>query len=650
MIPPFRPIAALPRILLLLFLVVPVARAQEPQSNLGPYTRVFETDSLDMGQMGVSPDGRWIVFSRMETPNESSLWIIPANGGAPSRLTSPGYWDGQPSWAPSGDRVLFNSNRPAREESQTYGMMLRVDPATGRAAGQPRQLTLDEVVTPVRASPDGTLIAYAGRDGATYRLKTAPAMGGNARIIHESDRPVIQPTWSGDGKSIYYLHRPEGSDERVVMRIPATGGSPSELFRGSEATLSVRSVSPQGLIAATDAPGQRHQNLILLDPMGREVARAPLGGRMRPAGFAPDGRTLYLVESKTTAPIRVVPVAGGPVREITPGDEYDWPLGWLPDGSAVAVMTRLEGREALRIAPISGGRARILPLESPQGFPMLQAAAGQAVTYTVTAPGSSRRRLVALDFNTREQRILSEDMPHGMAVSVTGRGGEFRDGKRFVYLHREGDRIDVRASSVTGPDHTIRSFPADLFGKTRFGVYENRVAWWQVQGDSTFLMVAEGADGTPHAVHAVPVARSTFVGEIAWSWDGRRIAVHEPTAQSGATMPLLIVDVPRSGARGTARRIETGALYWYFPKWLPDDSGIVTVAGYGAGAESHILLIPLRSGEAPVIVTRDDPSLKWGFELSPDGTLIAYPGEVPGGSAIWKLNVTDVIPESETPN
>ena len=61
-------------------------------------------------------------------------------------------------------------------------------------------------------------------------------------------------------------------------------------------------------------------------------------------------------------------------------------------------------------------------------------------------------------------------------------------------------------------------------------------------------------------------------------------------------------------------------------------------------AEAHIVRIPVAEGSQPVNITQSDPASKWGFEVSPDGRFIAYPGEIWKGSSVWRINLAGAAP------
>src|SRR5687768_17688785 len=55
----------------------------------------------------VSPDGKQIAFTvttvvAAENKRHSEVWLVPASGGEPVRMTSPGVESTNPRWAPDG--------------------------------------------------------------------------------------------------------------------------------------------------------------------------------------------------------------------------------------------------------------------------------------------------------------------------------------------------------------------------------------------------------------------------------------------------------------------------------------------------------------------------------------------------------------------
>ncbi len=135
------------------------------------YTKVYGADSLSVQRATISPNGRWIAFTDGDGVDRFNLWLVPAEGGEPVRLTSGSSWDDFPVWFPGSDRIAFRSNRVP-----TAGVMaLPVDPLTGQTTGPARQVTLDAISAYFDVSPDGKWIAYTTAGVGGHAIKVLPA-------------------------------------------------------------------------------------------------------------------------------------------------------------------------------------------------------------------------------------------------------------------------------------------------------------------------------------------------------------------------------------------------------------------------------------------------------------------------------------------
>ena len=167
---------------------------------------------------------------------------------AKSELLTPGDFDeAYPSWSPDSSLIAFSSKRggdPDRHENTDLYLI------EARAGAAPRQLTRftgpdADFGSPAAFSPDGKLLAYLRGSSPTYssydmaRLAVVPVEGGDERLVApDLDRAVSEPSWSSDGKSIYFLLEDDRS--QMVARVPAAGGA---VERFSEAPGVVYSLS-----------------------------------------------------------------------------------------------------------------------------------------------------------------------------------------------------------------------------------------------------------------------------------------------------------------------------------------------------------------------------------------------------------------------
>lgn len=132
-------------------------------------------------------------------------------GQLPGPLRSVGFsGDGAQIWLGGGD----------------VGARLRLMPLTG---GAPRNF-LGEEAANVAWSPDGARIVYH-TFGNGDPVFVADRTGANARLIF-GDRPGIHnhfPTWSPDGRWIYFVHGMPATKEMDLWRIRPGGGTPERL-------------------------------------------------------------------------------------------------------------------------------------------------------------------------------------------------------------------------------------------------------------------------------------------------------------------------------------------------------------------------------------------------------------------------------------
>ncbi len=92
----------------------------------------------------ISPDGSTVAFTY-----KGDIFTVPVSGGQARQLTTSQYYDSKPVWTPSGDRIVFTSNRLGSDD-------IFIMPAKG---GTARRLTTNSgSESPLTFLPDGRLL------------------------------------------------------------------------------------------------------------------------------------------------------------------------------------------------------------------------------------------------------------------------------------------------------------------------------------------------------------------------------------------------------------------------------------------------------------------------------------------------------------
>lgn len=337
-----------------------------------------------------SPDGRWIAY-RGEVDGNYDVYVIPAEGGEPRRLTYHPGADEPVGWTPDGKKVLFTSTR----ESYANFQRLYTAPLEGGWQGA---LPMWRAVEGAY-SPDGSRVAYVPNN--KWQKEWKRYRGGQATPIwlaRLSDLQIekiprdrsndSQPVWVGD--IVYFLSDRDGpvslyaydTRSKAVRRLidnrgldlKSLSGGPDGLIYEQFGSIHIYSpadgtsrrvdilvdgdlpaAQPQTVDAAADidsiAPSPNGE-MVAIEARGEILAAsAEKGGfrnltgtsnaHERDPAWSPDGRSLaYLSDESGEYALHIRPAIGnGPVRKIIVGDRptfLEQPR-WSPDGRSVIV-------------------------------------------------------------------------------------------------------------------------------------------------------------------------------------------------------------------------------------------------------------------------------------------------------------------------
>ena len=143
-----------------------------------------------------SPDGRWVAYLSDRT-GEYEVWVRPGDGsGQERRVTKDGkIWRFQPIWSPDSKKLAF---------SDKNRKLQWVDVASGKVteADQSKQGDIQDY----KWSPDSRWLAYTKAGDTQFPSIWLYSLdGGKARQLTSDLTIEAEPTWSPDGRYLYFL-------------------------------------------------------------------------------------------------------------------------------------------------------------------------------------------------------------------------------------------------------------------------------------------------------------------------------------------------------------------------------------------------------------------------------------------------------------
>jgi eukaryotic-like serine/threonine-protein kinase len=227
-----------------------------------------------------SPDGRKVVFASQRS-GESEIWLAGPDGSSPQQLTHGiGVWLGSPRWSPDGRRIAFD----VQGEDGHYSIW-----AIDADGASPRRLTRGPGDQNQPSwSRDGRLVYFAARpDGApqtAYDVWRVSAAGGAAERVTGGGGGLAYE--SMDGKTLFFMRRL--ADRAPLLAQPLAGGPERKVVN----CVWIYTVGAAGLyyIGCSQGP---EAPLFLRDPTtGRERLLGKVERAANSMTVSPDGRTI----------------------------------------------------------------------------------------------------------------------------------------------------------------------------------------------------------------------------------------------------------------------------------------------------------------------------------------------------------------------
>jgi Tol biopolymer transport system component len=304
----------------------------------GPVKRIY-TDIGEVSPAGFAQNGDCFVGSARRFTNTLIAPFNPDTGEIDEKsgqalLGSP--WTA--GWSPDGRYLTYDNN-------------IR-DLKTGEERKFAENL---QFTHPIRWSPDGNSVLVIGYDKVKRRREGSRGgvysvdikTGQINEVILLSDYkyttprddafPLSDVQWSSDGKSIFYLF----FQDRLAKHDLATGED-KILYTHSHFDRGVMSLSPDGknLLLATKSPEEKKSRLFTIPAEGgkeKMLCTAQEADNFYFAGWFPDGKYVYFVETKDGASLWRVPAEGGIPQKNWQLKNPARILGLHPDGKHIAL-------------------------------------------------------------------------------------------------------------------------------------------------------------------------------------------------------------------------------------------------------------------------------------------------------------------------
>ncbi len=328
-----------------------------------------------------SPDGSLIAFTA-EYDGNIDVYVMPAAGGTPKRLTSHPYSDQVVGWTLDGKRILFRSSR------NSPGGFNRIF-SVGVEGGFPDELPLP-MAEELSYSPDGSHAAYVPftnfrenwdfqrglkhyRGGTASPIWIANLADSSIEKLPRKDSNDSTPMWFGN--RIYFLSDRNGpvnlfaydtSSKQVSEAMPSNGMDIKSASSGPDAIVYEQFGS---LHLFDPASGKQHAVDIHVTGDFPAVRRhfVKAAEQIQNANISPTGaRAVFEAHGE----ILTVPVEHGDIRNLTnsPAVE-DRDPAWSPDGKWIAYFSDESGEYALHLRSQDGlGEVRKISLGNPPTF------------------------------------------------------------------------------------------------------------------------------------------------------------------------------------------------------------------------------------------------------------------------------------------
>jgi eukaryotic-like serine/threonine-protein kinase len=295
----------------------------------------------------LSPDGKWVLLAEMGAGTWFPCRLVPYDGTSSGRRVGPSPAQcTDAAWSPDGNWMYFSTNT-----GSGYHIWRERFPN-----GIPEQVTSGATEEQgIAVAPDGrSLVTSVGTSQSTVWIHDSR---GERQI--SSQAYGFLPSFSGDGKKLYYLLRSGGSRGFMSGELwvaDLDSGQRRRLL--SDFLMQHYGVSPNGarvVFVAADASGQSSVWVATLD--GRSAPRRLTSmDAVRGALFGADDEVLFVGGQSGSAFLYRIKAHGSELQKVSP-NPVAYLYGVSPGGRSVAVGSTQETQNSIVVYSVDGGSA-----------------------------------------------------------------------------------------------------------------------------------------------------------------------------------------------------------------------------------------------------------------------------------------------------
>jgi dipeptidyl aminopeptidase/acylaminoacyl peptidase len=356
-----------------ILILVLVTSAALTAADKHPYTVDDHLNMKRLSAPALSPDGSWIAFSvttydKASNKGSSDLYVVPAAGGDPIRLTTHPASDSSPVWSPDGKTIAFISSRSGTPQIWLIGL----------CGGEARQLS--NIATGVdgpKWSPDGKMIACSAT------ILPGKCDKYTVKYLEERENSPVQAkiadhllyrhwnTWRDDGTRNHLMIVDVATGEHRDLMRDADFDVPPFPF-GGDRDYDFSPDSKEIAFTAKVAPNpawNTNLDIFTIPVEGGEpkCITSDFKGQDSEPAYSPDGR--YIAYGAMARPgyeadeieLMLYDRTTGERKNLTAdfdNDAADWV--WAPDGKGLFFTAEVEARSPIFYVPINGGVHKVL--------------------------------------------------------------------------------------------------------------------------------------------------------------------------------------------------------------------------------------------------------------------------------------------------